>query len=328
MDPSVGSTSAAPTGAALGHVARTATDSRRRERAAPGGRRRPRRRGPSWWFLAPAALIYVAVMAYPSLVGIYSAFTKWNGYTGVRTWVGLTNFRHLIGDAGTVSALEHTLVLAVFITVFQTLFGLLLALLIGPGLRVRGLFKVLFFLPVVLAPVAIAYLWQFILSYDGAVNTFLSYVHLGSLTKDWLADPSVVLFSVGAVVVWQYCGATMVIFLAGLAAIPREISEAAAVDGAGRFRTAWSITLPLLRPALMLNVVLTTIGSIKIFDQVFVMTGGGPGYASETLSTVLYRQAFTYNDFGYGSAVALTLAVFALAGGFAQVTLLRDRSGA
>lgn len=266
-------------------------------------------------------------MAYPSFVGVYSAFTTWNGYTGVRTWVGLDNFRHLIDDPGTVSALWHTLMLAVFITIFQTGFGLVLALLIGPGLRLRGLFKVLFFVPVVLAPVAIAYLWQYILSYDGAVNTFLRTVGLSGFAKDWLADPSVVLFSVGAVVVWQYCGSSMVIFLAGLAAIPKDVSEAAAVDGAGRFRTAWSITLPLLRPALMLNVVLTTIGSIKIFDQVFVMTGGGPGYASETLSTVLFRQAFTYNDFGYGSAVALTLAVFALLGGFGQVALLRDRSG-
>jgi raffinose/stachyose/melibiose transport system permease protein len=291
-------------------------------------RKRSSRRRPSWLFLLPAAVVYLAVMLYPSFVGIYGAFTKWNGYTGARSFVGLKNFQHLVNDSGTVSALEHTLVLAVFITVMQTGLGLILALLVGPGLRLRSVFKALFFVPVILAPVAVSYLWQYLLGYNGAINSVLQAVGLDGLRHDWLAEPHLVLFSVGLVVVWQYCGATMVIFLAGLAAIPQQIFEAAAVDGAGRLRTTWSITLPLLRPALMLNVVLTTIGSIKIFDQVFVMTGGGPGYASETLSTVLYRQAFTYGDFGYGSAVALTLAVFALVGGFAQVSLLRERHGA
>jgi raffinose/stachyose/melibiose transport system permease protein len=139
------------------------------------------------------------------------------------------------------------------------------------------------------------------------VNSLLDVVGLDSWQRNWLGDPGLALWSVVGVIVWQFAGYSMVIFLAGLQSIPRDVIAAAAIDGAGPVRRFWSVTRPLLAPAITINLMLSIIGGIKLFDQVWALTGGGPGHATDTLSTLIYKDAFTLGEFGYSIALAVVL---------------------
>jgi raffinose/stachyose/melibiose transport system permease protein len=154
-----------------------------------------------------------------------------------------------------------------------------------------------------------SYLWRNLLGPDGAVNSLLGTVGLDSWRQNWLGDPQLALWSVVAVTVWQFAGYSMVIFVAGLQSIPREVYEAAAIDGARPVRLFWSVIRPLLAPAFTINLMLSIIGGIKLFDQVFALTGGGPGHATDTLSTLIYKDAFTLGEFGYSIALAVVLTI-------------------
>jgi raffinose/stachyose/melibiose transport system permease protein len=158
-----------------------------------------------------------------------------------------------------------------------------------------------------IAQIVTAYLWRNLLSPDGAVNSLLSAVGLDSWRQNWLGDPDLALWMIVLVVVWQYAGYSMVIFVAGLQSVPKEIYEAAAIDGSGPVRRFWSIIRPLLAPALTINLMLSIIGGIKLFDQVYALTGGGPGHATDTISTLIYKDAFTLGEFGYSIALAVVL---------------------
>ena len=300
----------------------------------PIARRRRRSRGspisPTWAFVAPALAVYAVVMLYPSVAGVYYAFTDWTGIGGHKSFVGLRNFSDLLHDDRATGSLRNTLLLTLAIVVVQTSVGLLLALGVHAKVRSRMLLRVIFFAPVVVSPVMVAFLWKYI--YDpqpgAGLNGLLGAVGLGALRHDWLGDSSSALWAVAAMVVWQYAGYSMVIFLAGLEGIPKELSEAAMIDGAGAFGRFRYVTWPLLAPALTVNVMLSTIGGLKLFDQVFAATDGGPGYSTETLSTVLYKQAFVFGHFGYSTAIALVLALFVAAVSLVQIHYLRAREAA
>jgi len=193
--------------------------------------------------------------------------------------------------------------------VIQNGVGLLLALGVNSAIKSRNVLRVFLFAPAVITPIVTAYLWRNLLGPDGAVNSLLGTVGLGSWRQDWLGDPDLALWSVVAVIVWQFAGYSMVIFLAGLQSIPKEIYEAAAIDGAGAVRRFWSVVRPLLAPALTVNLMLSIIGGIKLFDQVYALTGGGPGHATDTLSTLIYKDAFTLGEFGYSIALAVVLTI-------------------
>ncbi|WP_405150148.1 sugar ABC transporter permease [Sphaerisporangium sp. NBC_01403] len=276
---------------------------------------------PPWLFAAPALLVYAAVVLYPSIAGVVYAFTDWSGIGGDMSFVGLSNFRAILDDEQALGSLGNTLLLTVAIVVVQNGVGLLLALGVNTKIRSRALLRVVFFSPVVVSPVMVAFLWKYI--YNPDPGTGLN--GLLGLRVDWLGDPSVALWSVAGMVVWQYAGYSMVIFLAGLEGVPKELHEAAMIDGAGTFQRFRYVTWPLLAPAVTINLMLSTIGGLKLFDQVFAATNGGPGYATETLSTVLYKQAFVYGKFGYSTAIALVLALFVAAVSFVQIYYLRSR---
>jgi raffinose/stachyose/melibiose transport system permease protein len=276
--------------------------------AEPARRRSPVvRRGAPWWFTVPALLLFAFVVLVPSARGVYYAFTDWDGLSPGFSWVGFGNFAEMADDPAATQALWHTLVIAVAITVIQNGVGLLLALGVNSVIKSRNVLRVLLFAPAVVTPIVSAYLWRNILGPDGAVNSLLDAVGLGSWRQDWLGDPDIALWSVVGVIVWQFAGYSMVIFLAGLQSVPREIHEAAAIDGAGAVRRFWSVTRPLLAPAFTINLMLSIIGGIKLFDQVYALTGGGPGHATDTLSTLIYKDAFTLGEFGYSIALAVVL---------------------
>jgi raffinose/stachyose/melibiose transport system permease protein len=272
-----------------------------------GGSRRPH--APPWWFAVPALLLFAFVVLVPSARGVYYAFTDWDGLSPDFAFVGLGNFVEMANDPDAVRALWHTLVIAVAITVIQNGIGLLLALGVNSGIKSRNVLRVFLFAPAVITPIVTAYLWRNLLSPDGAVNSLLELVGLGSWRQNWLGDPDLALWSVVAVVVWQFAGYSMVIFLAGLQSVPKEIYEAAAIDGAGPARRFWSVIRPLLAPAFTINLMLSIIGGIKLFDQVYALTGGGPGHATDTLSTLIYKDAFTLGEFGYSIALAVVLTI-------------------
>jgi raffinose/stachyose/melibiose transport system permease protein len=277
---------------------------------------------PPWWFAVPAMLLFAFVVLVPSARGVYYAFTDWDGLDPNFSFIGLRNFVDLVGDPDAVQAVWHTLVIAVAITIIQNGIGLLLALGVNSLIRSRNVLRVLLFAPVVVTPIVTAYLWRNLLGPDGAVNSLLGAVGLASWRQDWLGDPQLALWSIVAVIVWQFAGFSMVIFLAGLQSVPREIFEAAAIDGGGPIRRFWSITRPLLAPAFTINLMLSIIGGIKLFDQVYALTGGGPGHATDTISTLIYKDAFTLGEFGYSIALAVVLTIIVAVASTGQYLVL------
>jgi len=303
---------APPAGPGTGKVPRAA---RRRDRTVPPAA-----------FVVPALVVYAVVVLYPSLAGVFYAFTDWSGVGGF-SFVGLDNFGDLLDDDRALDSVRNTLLLTVAVVVVQNGIGLLLALGVNANIKTKALLRVIFFAPAVVSPVMIAFLWKYIYNpEDGAgLNGALGAIGLGGLRQDWLGNPSLALWSVAAMVVWQYAGYSMVIFLAGLQGVPEELHEAARIDGASAWQRFRYVTWPLLAPALTINLMLSTIGGLKLFDQVYAATNGGPGTSSETLSTVLYKEAFVYGKFGYSTAVALVLALFVAAVSLVQLRYLRAR---
>jgi raffinose/stachyose/melibiose transport system permease protein len=270
---------------------------------APGRRRTT----PSWWFALPAMLLFAFVVLVPSVRGVYYAFTDWDGLDPDFSFVGLANFVEMPRDPAAMQAIWHTILIAVAITIIQNGVGLLLALGVNSAIKSRNVLRVFLFAPAVVTPIVTAYLWRNLLGPDGAVNSLLGAVGLASWQQDWLGDPQMALWSVVGVIVWQFAGYSMVIFLAGLQSVPREIYEASDMDGAGSIRRFWSVIRPLLAPAFTVNLMLSIIGGIKLFDQVYALTGGGPGHATDTLSTLIFKDAFTLGEFGYSIALAVVL---------------------
>jgi raffinose/stachyose/melibiose transport system permease protein len=298
----------------------------------PGTRGVPRRRrragtAPPWLFALPALVVYALVVLYPALAGAGSAFTDWSGVGDQRSFVGLANFRNLLDDDQALGALRNTLLLTVAIVFVQNGIGLLLALGVHAGIKSRMALRAVFFAPVVVSPVMVAFLWKYVYNPvpDAGLNGLLGAVGLGSLRQDWLGNPTLAIWSVAFTVIWQCAGYSMVIFLAGLAGVPPELHEAAMMDGAGSFARFRYVTWPMLAPALTINLMLSTVGGLTLFSQIIAMTNGGPGYATDTLSTVLYKQAFVYGKFGYSTAIALVLALFVAAVSFVQIAYLRSR---
>ena len=277
---------------------------------------------PPWWFTAPAMALFAFIVLVPSVRGVWYAFTDWDGLDPHFSFIGLENFREVTRDPDARQAIGNTLLIAVAITIIQNGVGLLLALGVNSVIKSRNVLRVFLFAPAVITPIVTAYLWRNLLGPGGAVNSLLAAVGLDSWQRNWRGDPELALWSIVGVIVWQFAGYSMVIFLAGLQSVPTEVIEAAAIDGAGPVRRFWSVTRPMLAPAFTINLMLSIIGGIKLFDQVWALTGGGPGHATDTLSTLIYKDAFTLGEFGYSIALAVVLTIIVAVVSTGQYTLL------
>lgn len=274
-------------------------------------------------FLAPTVLLLAVFVAWPILESTRLSFTQWTGLGKSQTYVGWSNWLRLMQDIMFWKALGNNLILAGLSIAIQLPIALALAVLLDKGGQRMRWFKLAYFLPLLISSVAVGFLFKYI--YDpnfGLLNAILNGIGLGSLAKSWLGDPSVALYAVLAVICWQFIPFYMLIFLAALTAIPSELHDAAVIDGANENQFFWRIVLPMLQGTIRTAAVLSLIGSLRYFDLIYVLTGGGPSGATELMATYMYKQAFASFNFGYGStvAVALILVVLLISGAVLLLT--------
>ncbi len=292
-----------------------------RRRARARLRRRGRKQVP--WVLAIPGVAALVVFHFVAIgFGSYYAFTNWNGLTHA-TWVGFANFRSIFGDRTARAALWHTLELTGCFVVSVNVIGLVLALGLNRAVKTRHLLRSLFFAPVAVSPLAVAFIWQWIFDYQGALNRLLGSLGLASWKHPWLGDPHWAIWTILVVMIWQFSGLAMILYLAGLQGISEEVAEATLVDGASVWLRVRAVVLPLLAPAMTVSVTLTLIIGLRVFDQVMALTQGGPVDATETLATQVYKQTFFAGHFGYGAAFALLLTALITCMALTQLVVLR-----
>ncbi|MEW9265112.1 sugar ABC transporter permease [Kineococcus endophyticus] len=278
----------------------------------------------AWWWSLPALALIAAVHYAATLAGSAYAFTDFNGFR-TPEFVGLENFREIFTGEAPLRALLNTIVIAVAFLVLTNVLGMAFAVALNRQLKSRFVLRTVLFAPVVLSPLAVSYVWKFLFQQDGPLNQVLGAVGLESLQRTWLGDPWTVVPAITTVMVWQHIGLTMVIYLAGLAGVPPESEEAAAIDGAGAWARFRHVVLPALRPTVLIASTMILVQGLRVFDQVQALTGGGPFGASDTLATSVYQQTFVNGRFGYGSALALVMTGIVLLCAGLQMFLLRDR---
>lgn len=277
--------------------------------------------------LLPAAVFYVGFQVLPIIGAFLLSLTSWTGINiGTAHFVGLENFATLFRDPLFWSSLRNNIVVAIVVVIVQCGGSFLLASVIHAKIRGARVFRVLFFTPVVISSIAIAMLAIFFFSPSiGLIDVFFTNIGLPSLAQPWLGSPSLALPSVIVTYVWQNMGFSMLLFLSALQQVPPEVCEAAIVDGATQKTVLWRIVLPIIRPIASVVVLLGVISAFRLFDTVYLMTGGGPYHASDVLVTYLYVVAFNGNDVGYGSAIGVVLFIIIFV--FAIVQLRLTRAG-
>jgi multiple sugar transport system permease protein len=255
--------------------------------------------------IAPTIAVLVSLSIYPLF---YAVRISLQTGTGEAARWSLANFARLASDAFFLEALAHTFIYAVVALTFEFLLGLGLAVLLDRPLRGRSLFRSALLIPMMLPPVVVGVVWRLMLNPDfGAVNGTLKGAGVNTEALTWTASPVLALASVIAVDIWQWTPFMFLVLLAGLQAIPQEPYEAAIVDGSTAWQTFRHVTLPLLKPAILIALLLRTMDLLRVFDQIFILTQGGPGFSTETVSLYIYRTAFRFFDFGYAAAMSFVL---------------------
>ncbi len=253
----------------------------------------------------PALLLFAVFVVYPFCDGVRIAFTNWNGFSQKYAFVGWSNFKRLALDENVRIAFGNTLVYGVGSTFFQQVLGLSYALLLNLRFPARTFARAVVYLPVLISAVVMGFMWYYLAQYDGALNEVV--VALGGEKRLWLASRAGSVTMITVINVLQFVGISMVIYLAGLQGIPGMYFEAAEIDGANAWSRFAHITLPLLYPSIVTSVTINLIGGLKLFDVVMALTGGGPGYSSHSLATLLHTTYFGSQMAGYAAAIGLLL---------------------
>lgn len=289
-----------------------------------------RRRLELSFLIGPALLLFVGFVLVPIGVAVYYSLFDWNGFGPIDDFAGLRNYRTALTDDTFLESIQHNLVIVGLSLVLQLPLSLGIAFLLNRRLRGQTLLRLIVFIPYVLSEAVTALVWLALLQPNGAADQTLEALGLGGLTQLWLADRDIVLYTIFVVATWKYIGFGIILFLAGLAGIPKELREAAALDGASSWQTVRHVVLPLLGPTIRIWIFLSVIGSLQLFDLVWIMTEGGPANGSEMMATYLIDEGFRRYRFGYGSAVAVILFticfIFALL--YQRFALRRDMDGA
>lgn len=264
-----------------------------------------------WWMYLPSFVIVFLFILYPFFNGIQLSFTNWNGFSQEYDWVGLDQYKRLFTDPTTFLVVKNTLLYGIGSTLLQNLLGLLYALLLNQSIRMKAITRTVIYLPVIISPLVMGYIWYFFFSFQGgALNDALQFFGLEKVNA--LANPELNTWIIVFVNTYQFVGIAMIIYLAGLQSISKDYYEAAQIDGATGFQQFKKITIPLLMPSITINVVLNIIGGLKLFDVIVALTGGGPGNASQSMSTFMYDLYFLRQDAGYAATQGVFMAVIIL----------------
>lgn len=261
-------------------------------------------------FLSPAVIIIGVFTLYPIVSAGYTSLTTWNGFSPNKTFVGLDNYIRLAGDPEFHNSLLITLIYAIGVCLLSLVSGLSIALLLDSPLHGRGLYRTIYFLPVVTSSVAAAIVWKYMLDDAGLVNTLLSTIGVKGI--DWLQNRWIALGALILLTVWKNIGFNAILYLTALQALPESVYEAAQLDGASAWQRFRFITIPLLRPMTFFVTVQALINSFQAFDLVYVFTEGGPRGGTDVLGMMMYRHAFRLDGFGYGTAIAFITLILIL----------------
>ena len=258
----------------------------------------------------PALLILLVFVVYPFFDGLRIAFTNWNGYSQSYRYIGFENFKRILTDVNIRVSILNTLAYGFGSTFLQQVLGLGAALLLNEAFKGRGLARTILYLPVMISAVIMGYMWQYLTQYSGALNDIVKL--FGKEPVLWLSSARIIVPLIIIINSMQYFGISMVIYLAGLQTIPEMYYEAARIEGADPVKLFRGITLPLLYPALVTSVMINLIGGLKLFDLIRALTGGGPGYATHSVATLINVTYFGTQNAGYAAVLGLVLFVMIL----------------
>ena len=259
----------------------------------------------------PAVVLFVVFVIYPFLDGVRISLTNWNGYSQEYSYIGFSNYKSLFKDENVIIALKNTFLYGVGSTIIQQIIGLSYAVFLNSKFRGRGFARTVIYLPIMVASVIMGYIWYFLLQYNGgAINDIL--IALGMQPIDFIANGKLMVWIIVLINSLQFCGVSMVIYLAGLQNISEMYYEAARLDGATKLQQFKNITLPLLKPSIVTSVTLNLIGGLKLFDAIKALTNGGPGYTTHSLSTLINYTYFNSQSAGYAAAIGITLFIIIL----------------
>jgi raffinose/stachyose/melibiose transport system permease protein len=305
----------------------------------PSAPPRRRRRGIGWsgrfeiaLLAGPAMLFFIGFVIFPVIMAAYYGFFNWHGYGPATDFIGLKNYITILTDPEFQQALSHNAFIVVTSLLIQGPAALLLALLLNRKMRGQSAIRVLIFVPYVIAEVVVGTGFSLLLATNGALNGLLDDLGLSNLTRDWLSDPSIAIWTLVAILTWKYVGFAVILFLAGLQGIPDELNEAAAIDGASYWQIQWRITVPLLGPTLRIWAFLSIIGALQLFDLVYIIWGqyisGVAG--TSTMATYMVSNGRNAGNFGYGNAVAVVIFIISMVVAliYQRFVLRRDTAGA
>lgn len=300
-------------------------------------RRRPK--GQSWRtrleitvLVGPALVMFLAFVIFPVAMAAFYGFFRWKGYGPPTDFVGLQNYLTIFQDSAFLEALSHNGIIVVLSLVLQGPAAILIALLLNRRMRGQSIIRVLIFIPYVISEVVVGTGWSLMLQTTGALNGFLEKVGLGALAQDWLSDPAIAMWTLMLIITWKYIGFAVIIFLAGLQGIPDELTEAAQIDGASFWQIQRRITLPLLGPTLRIWAFLSIIGSLQLFDLVYIVWGQyiASTAGTSTMATYMVASGRNSGNYGFGNAVAVVMFLISLviALVYQRYVLRRDTAGA
>ncbi|HOC13758.1 MAG TPA: sugar ABC transporter permease [Propionicimonas sp.] len=280
----------------------------------------------------PAIVMFLAFVIFPVFMAAYYGFFKWKGFGAPTNFVGFANYVVIFSDQAFRDALVHNGFILVMSLVMQGPAAIAFALLLNQNIRGRSLIRVLIFVPYVISEVIVGTGWSLMLQYTGAVNDLLTNIGLGALAHDWIADPSVAIWTLMVIISWKYIGFAVILMLAGIQGIPDELYEAAAIDGASYWQIQRWITLPLLGPTIRVWAFLSIIGSLQLFDLVYIIWGQyvASTAGTSTMATYMVREGRLAGNYGYGNAVAVVIFIISLliALTYQRFVMRRDTEGA
>jgi raffinose/stachyose/melibiose transport system permease protein len=294
-----------------------------------------KRRSSSRWvsialFLVPALVLYGVFVLVPIVQAAHYSLYKWNGLAPLTNFIGLQNYVTAFNSPTFITSVGNNLLVIVLSLILQIPFSLALAVMLNRRFPGRAVFRLLFFLPYVLSEAIAGIVFALLLQPGSVADSALKGVGLAGFIQDWLGNGDIVMLTLFVIISWKYFGFHMILMLAGLQGIPKELEEAALIDGAGRRQAFRYVTLPLLGPTIRVSVFLSIIGALQLFDIVWVTTAGGPLNASSTMAIAMFKAGFKGQQMGYGSAIAVILFVFSLVVAllYQRFVLRRDTDGA